>query len=270
MVLLWQVRAALASMGLADRRYTTDAPSFGRATEAVKWLLIINIGIFVLSFFMARTSLGVLLLPFGLVPNQFVFGLAVWQVVTYLFLHNPFGFSHILFNMLALYMFGSPLEAVWGSKRFLKFYFVCGIGAGLCVVVLNMLFGAGGTRTIGSSGAIYGLILAFGMLFPEATILFAFLFPIKAKYFVMIIGAIVFLSSFEGAGGAVSNFAHLGGMVFGFFYLRSRAFVRGASQRAGLIDSIGQRYRNWKLQRAKRKFQVYLRKRNSGSDRWVQ
>src|SRR5207244_9281421 len=112
------------------------------------------------------------------------------QLFTYMFLHDPGGFGHILFNMLALWMFGADLERHWGTRKFLKFYFLCGIGAGLCVVVGNYLFGNPLTRTIGASGAIYGLLMAFGVLWPDRTVLFSFLFPIKAKYFVMIIGGI--------------------------------------------------------------------------------
>ena len=104
---------------------------------------------------------------FGLVPQAVVEVFAVWQLVTYMFLHDPRGFGHILFNMLTLWMFGKDLEATWGTRRFLKFYFVCGVGAGICVVIGNSLFGTMATRTIGASGAIFGLLLAFGMLFPD-------------------------------------------------------------------------------------------------------
>ena len=114
--------------------------------------------------------------------------LEIWQLVTYMFLHSLQSFWHILFNMLTLWMFGSPVEETWGTRRFLQYYFLCGVGAGVCVVVANLAFGDPYQRVIGASGAIYGLLLAYGMLFPNQEVLFAFLFPIKAKYMVMIFG----------------------------------------------------------------------------------
>ena len=190
-----------------------------------------------------------------------VFG--IYQLFTYLFLHSPFGFGHILFNMLALWMFGSDLERAWGTKRFLQYYFLCGIGAGICVVIGNAIYGTLDTRTIGASGAIYGVLLAFGLLFPDTIVLFSFLFPIKAKYFVMIIGAIAFLSSFgaRGSGGGVSHVAHLGGMLFGYLYLKS-GFTK-----VDFLGSVRRQYDEWRVERARRKFQVYLRKKDP--DRWV-
>jgi membrane associated rhomboid family serine protease len=252
-------------MGLLDRSSNATI-SFGRVTPAVKWLLIANVGVFLVHFFLARAGLASLLAPFGLSAREVLTGFAFWQPVTYLFIHSAQSFSHILFNMLALYMFGSPLEQTWGSNRFLRFYFACGIGAGLLAVVLNLFFGSIDARTIGASGAVYGLLLAFGMMFPEAMVLFAFIFPMKAKYFVMIIGAIVFLSSIGDTGGNVSHFAHLGGMIVGFLYLRSgMLYKRGP----GLVSSLEQSYKDYKLRRAKKKFQVYLRKKDPNSDRWV-
>jgi membrane associated rhomboid family serine protease len=177
-----------------------------------------------------------------------------------MFLHDPYGFGHILFNMLMLWMFGKDLENVWGTKRFLQYYFLCGIGAGICVIAGNAMFGEMNVRTIGASGAIYGLLLAFGMLFPDVTVLFSFLFPIKAKYFVMIIGAIAFLSTLGDTGGGVSHVAHLGGMVFGYFYLKSRLV------RVDLFDALERQYKDYRVRRAKKKFQVYLRKHGSDRD----
>jgi membrane associated rhomboid family serine protease len=167
--------------------------------------------------------------------------------------------------MLALWMIGSDLERDWGTRQFLKYYFLCGVGAGVCVVGANALFGTLDTRTIGSSGAIYGLLLAYGVLYPDRILLFSFLFPIKAKYFVMILGAIAFLGSLGPSGGGVSNVAHLGGMVIGFFYLKRRRLSMGS-----LTGQIHQQYRDWKLRRAKKRFDVYLRRQESKRpDRWV-
>ncbi len=166
--------------------------------------------------------------------------------------------------MLMLWMFGSDLERDWGTKRFLQYYFLCGVGAGLCVVAANALFGSLDARTIGSSGAIYGLLLAYGVVYADRIVLLFFLFPMKAKYFVMIFGAIAFLGSFGASGGGVSYVAHLGGMIFGFVYLKRN--------RLGfdLLAPLDRQYNSWKLQRAKRKFEVYRRKHDSSKrDRWV-
>lgn len=254
------------SYGSYGGRYVRSGFSTGGAVpQGVKWLLIINTALFVVYYLAAHSGFHSYFFPFWLTPRWVVEGFAFWQLFTYMFLHDPGGFTHILFNMLALWMFGKDLEAVWGTKRFLQYYFVCGVGAGLCVVVLNLLFGSLDSRTIGASGAIYGLLLAFGMLFPDTTVLFSFLFPIKAKYFVMIIGAIAFLSTFGSTGDGVSHVAHLGGMIWGYAYLKSGYL------KVDMFGAIGRRYQQWKIERAKRKFQVYLRKRESESDRnrWV-
>ncbi|MEN6604580.1 MAG: rhomboid family intramembrane serine protease, partial [Bryobacteraceae bacterium] len=162
--------------------------------------------------------------------------------------------AHILFNMLTLWMFGVDLERDWGTRRFLRYYFLCGIGAGVCVVVANWIAGSLGARTIGSSGAIYGLLLAFGMLYPDRMVLFSFLFPIKAKYFVMILGAIDFLSSIGASKGGVSHVAHLGGLLVGYIYLRHGRY--SLDPVAGLIRA----YEAYKFRSAKRRFQRYMHK----------
>jgi len=227
----------------------------------VKWLLITNISIFVLNFLTQRFGFGVYFYPFGLVPGMVVHLLAVWQLVTYMFLHDPSGFGHILFNMLTLWMFGADLERDWGTRRFLRYYFLCGIGAGVCVVAANWFAGSLGARTIGSSGAIYGLLLAFGMLYPDRVVLFSFLFPIKAKYFVMILGAIDFLSSIGASDSGVSHVAHLGGLLVGYLYLKHGRYALDPV--AGFIRA----YEAWKFRRAKRRFQRYVHKHRGGNGR---
>jgi membrane associated rhomboid family serine protease len=154
--------------------------------QGVKWLLISNTAVFVLGYLLGQAGFpGIFNRWFALVPREVVFHFAIWQLATYLFLHG--GVGHLLFNMLALWMFGVTLERDWGTRKFLKYYFLCGIGAGLCDVTVNALLGNWYTSTIGASGAIYGVLLAFGVLYPEAIILFMFIFPIQAKYFVMIV-----------------------------------------------------------------------------------
>lgn len=242
-------------------KYPYSRSSFyGYFPTGVKWLLISNTAMFLLVYLGgARFSADFLLL--ALAPRAVVYHFAFWQLFTYLFLHG--GISHLLFNMLSLWMFGSMLEQDWGTRRFLKYYFLCGVGAGLCDVLVNAALGNWGTRTIGASGAIYGLLLAFGVLYPNQTVLMNFLFPIKAKYLVMIYGAIALLSAF-GQNSGVSNIAHLGGMLFGYMYLK----VRWPQFNLGLAQ-MNQAYKQWKLQRAKRKFQVYLRKQKRGGGPWV-
>jgi membrane associated rhomboid family serine protease len=258
-------------MAFTERPYTRSyIGSF--FPQGVKWLLISNIALFVLYFFANVSGYGALFNPFALVPRDVLFGFSLWQFVTYMFLHDPNGFGHILFNMLTLWMFGADLESDWGTRRFLKYYFLCGIGAGICVVVANVLFSPTLlTRTIGASGAIYGLLLAFGMLYPDRQVMFSFLFPIKAKYFVMILGAIAFMSSIAASGGGVSHVAHLGGMIFGYLFLR-RQRVRRRGGRIGhttLWGSAQNWYHDYKRQRARKKFEVYLRKQQSDRDRFV-
>jgi len=215
----------------------------------VKWLLIVNTAIWVLTYLSPslREELTVL---FALTPRLVIYNWTVWQLFTYMFLHG--GLTHILFNMFALWMFGTPLEQQWGTRKFLKYYIYCGIAAGVCDVGLNAALHHWNTSTIGASGAIFGLLLAFGVLYPDQTVLMGFLFPIKAKYMVMIYGAIELILSI-GPNTGISSFAHLGGMAFGYIYLKGRL------PRFHLPDGRGA-YRQWKLQRAKRKFQVYMRK----------
>jgi membrane associated rhomboid family serine protease len=253
-------------MAYSDRYYARSFSPGGYFPTGVRWLLISNVVLWLLNFIGVRSGFGEIFLHFGLVPAQVVHTFAVWQLFTYMFLHDPFGFGHILFNMLTLWMFGVDLERTWGTRRFLKFYFLCGIGAGFCVIVANYLFGNPFTRTIGASGAIYGLLMAFGALYPNTTVLFSFLFPIKAKYFVMIIGAIAFLSSL-GANNGVSNVAHLGGMLFGYVYLKTELRRPSKSTKFDPLGSLRREYRNWRMQRAKKKFEVYLRKHGGGP--WV-
>lgn len=248
--------------------YTSRYPSsrsfyYNPLPTGVKWLLIVNTALFVLYFFAVRVGAGAIFGSLSLWPRAVLTFPAIWQLFTYMFLHDPYGFGHILFNMFALWMFGTDLERDWGTKRFLQFYFLCGIGAGVSVVLANAFTGSLDTRTIGASGAIYGLLLAFGLLYPDRIILFSFLFPIKAKYFVMIIGVIAFMSSLGASGGGISHFAHLGGMIFGYIYLRKRLF------RFDLLGPISRQYQNYKVQRAKRRFETYMRKQNSDRDRWI-
>jgi membrane associated rhomboid family serine protease len=195
----------------------------------------------------------------GLIPKLVMRGM-IWQLVTYSFLH--FQLLHLLFNALSLWMFGSQLESDWGSKRFLEFYFFCTVAAALTTVAMSYTHILGlspATTTIGASGGIYGLLVAFGVLYGENEIMmFPLPFRIKAKYFVWGIVFLTLVGAIQERGG-VANFAHLGGLLFGYLYLK---FL----PRRGLMFSVSERYfsaRNdyyrWKRRRAARKFEVYMR-----------
>jgi len=140
----------------------------------------------------------------------------VWQLVTYMFMHG--GILHLLFNMLWLWMFGMELENVWGSKRFLIYYLVCGIGAGLSHLIISPILGQS-APVVGASGAIYGILVAFGFLFPDRPIFLYFLLPIRAKFFVVGVIALDLLSSMFGSPDGVAHLAHLGGAAVGFILL---------------------------------------------------
>jgi membrane associated rhomboid family serine protease len=182
----------------------------------------------------------------------------VWQTATYMFLHG--GIFHILFNMLALWMFGTELERVWGTRYFLKFYFLTGIGAGALTVLLSLLpfTGLQYANIIGASGAIYGLLLAYAMYFPDRPILLI-LFPVPAKIAVAVLGAIALFSSLSEAGG-VANATHLSGLLVAYLVLK------GA--RIHPISEVKYRYWKWKINRGK-KFDVYHGGRANDYDRRV-
>src|SRR5580658_3927686 len=225
--------------------------------KGVKWLLISNVAIFFVYYLAQRAGVAGPFIFLNLIPYAVVKDFFVWQLVTYAFLHQ--GFGHIIWNMLALWMFGADIERIWGTRRFVQFYFFCAVGAGICVVVANYLLPWGNPNlpTIGSSGAIFGILMVYAILFADREILWGFLIPIKVKYFVAIIGAVAFLSSF-GENTGVSNFAHLGGLLFGYLFLKT------PNMQFDPVAPMRRQYRDWKLQRAKKKFQVYLRKQGSG------
>ena len=222
----------------------------GYFPPGVKWLILINVGVFLLCYLGGSTVQ---------IPAQAYLALSavaairyflIYQVFTYMFVH--FATMHVLFNMLGLWFFGVPIEQSWGTQRFVKFYLYCGLAAGVCVLLVNMLVGDWGTPTLGASGAIFGILVAFGVLFPDSIILMFFLFPMKAKYAVMIYVAVELLTTF-GPNTGVSTVAHLGGAAFAYLALKHRLpSVR--------LPDFGGAYRQWKMQRAKKKFQVYMRK----------
>ncbi|MCF7833070.1 MAG: rhomboid family intramembrane serine protease [Candidatus Marinimicrobia bacterium] len=184
-----------------------------KLTPGIRVLIITNALIFLLGWIFPQLNKYMVIYG-GLVPDLFTKHFFLWQPISYMFLHG--GFMHLFFNMFALWMFGTELESQWGTKFFLKFYFISGIGAGILSAIIQP---ASQIPIIGASGAIYGLLLAFGLMYPNRIVYLNFLIPIKVKYFVMIFAAIELFSSIGGGGDGVAHLTHLSGMAFGYLFL---------------------------------------------------
>jgi membrane associated rhomboid family serine protease len=181
-------------------------------TRGVKILLITNAVVYLIQQFAGHQFTDAL----GVTPTKVLQDLSIYQLVTYMFLHGSF--FHILINMFILWMFGTEIERTWGIKRFLKYYLFTGIAGGIFTVAFQPNFTH---PTIGASGAIYGLLVAYAVLFPNRTIYLYFLFPIKVKYAVVMFVVIEFLASLAATPDGVGHWAHLGGAVVGFFYVKA-------------------------------------------------
>jgi len=237
---------------------TLSLPPF---TRAVTWLIGINTGVFVLTLLVARTSVYPFIETyFPLVPADVVQHGFIWQLVTYSFLHGSVG--HWFWNMFGLWMFGSAFENAWGTRRFVELYFIGVVGAAITTIALSFshLLGNPEQATIGASGGIYAILIAYGILFAEREIMMIpFPFLIKAKYFVGILIVITLVMAISGGGG-VAYVAHLGGLLFGWLYVRrgpKPALVNAnfSERYYGMRNS----YYRWKRRRAARKFEVYMR-----------
>lgn len=247
------------------RTFSLSLPPF---TKAVKWLVLINAAVYLLMLVLQAFDpylQGMIFAALSLIPSLVVHGW-IHQLVTYAFLHD--GFWHIGGNMFGLWMFGSAMESEWGAKKFTEFYFFCAIGAALTTIAVaySGLHSVNpNVPTVGASGAILGILMAFGMVFGDREI---FMFPLpisfKAKYFVAIYGFFTLANAISVAnpsqGGArIAYAAHLGGFIFGYLYVKfvpKRGLVYGTSERYfGLRNS----YYRWKRKRAARKFEVYMR-----------
>jgi len=225
--------------------YNSSSASFGGPiAKTVKLLILTNIAVFILQWLFRVAGSNALELYFGLVPWRITHEFLVWQFVSYMFLHDTHQFFHIFINMFTLYMFGNDLERVWGPKRFLTYYFITGVGAGICsfLVAPNAA-----TVTIGASGAVYGLLLAYGLLYPNRLVYLYFLFPVKVKWFVIVMGVLAFMSSVSGSSPGVSSIAHLGGLLVGLVFLKGSAWLQRYQRR--------QDYR--KQEELKRRFEAY-------------
>lgn len=203
-------------------------------TRAVKWLLIINVSIW---FLFQVVMEGFLRIPFtslfGMFPGKVLFDFQIWQVFTYMFLHSM-QVTHILFNMLMLWFFGAELEQRWGLKFFVTYYLISGVGAAIlyCLGIWGYSLATGSQTglivpVIGASGAIFGLLLAQGILFGDRVVYFFMLFPMKTRYFVMLMGAIQMASMMTSSvsGGEVAYLAHLGGIASGYLCLKAKDYI---------------------------------------------
>jgi len=225
---------------------------FNRPSKALTVLIGVNV-----IMFLATYVAPSLQLQLGLVPMWVVREKHVWQPVTYMFIHA--GLFHIVFNMLALWMFGAELERIWGTRFFLKFYFITGIGAAFLTIAASLLpFGPlqqlYASDIVGASGAIYGLLLAYALYFPDRPIYMYFVFPVPARIFVAIIGAITFFSSLSESGG-VANATHLGGLLVAYLYLTS--LRKGPRIQLNPWAEVKYRWVKWRLASARKKFDVY-------------
>ncbi|HJY88397.1 MAG TPA: rhomboid family intramembrane serine protease [Candidatus Acidoferrales bacterium] len=239
-------------------------------TPAIKVLLIATTAVFLvqkLLELLAGEGPALIFIHFlGLVPFAVLHGF-IWQLFTYLFLHGSL--LHLLLNMFVLWMFGRDLELYWGRRRFYVYYFLTGIGAGIINVAVKGLLYSPSSRaleipTIGASGAIYGILLAAAMVFPDRQILlipFPVTLPMRA--YVAVIGAIEFFATLGATGDNISHISHLGGMLVGYLYLRRGSFFYG----------LRNQYSDWKRRRLRRKFDVYMRQHKDDSsprpDRWL-
>jgi membrane associated rhomboid family serine protease len=242
------------------REMTLSFPPF---TRAVVWLLGINTAVFLgLSAFGSRAVIQWVYLNLGLVPEMTVFHFAIWQIVTYSFIHV--GFWHWFGNMLGIWMFGATFESAWGMRRFLELFFVGVVGAALTTIILSFahILITPDVPTVGASGGVFAILMAFGLVFGENEIMMIpFPFLIKAKYFVLILIVVTVAFAISGGGG-VAYLAHLGGLLFGYLYVRF-APARGMSGRFSLSEwyyGLNNSYYRWKRRQAAKKFEVYMRK----------
>jgi membrane associated rhomboid family serine protease len=257
-------------MGSYGRSYGFRTNWKGFVTPAIKTIVLICTGVFLIQtlvgLFLPRFS-DPLLETFGLVPRAVTHGLRIWQPLTYLFLHG--GLWHLLLNMLFLWMFGVDLERAWGTRRFWNYFLVTGIGAGLVNVLVKTVLDPHGIAsslipTIGASGAIYAVLVAAAIIFPDRQVwLIPFPVHIPMKIYVIAAVAIEFFLTLGAGGDNVSHVTHLGGIAIGYIYLRRGSFMYRARNS----------YLDWKRKRARRKFEVYARDHRdeppSRPDNWL-
>ena len=222
----------------------------GAMPSGVKHLILITGGVYLVQLVFPAVTVYL-----GLYPPA-VLSLEVWRLFTYMFLHG--GLFHLLMNMFVLYMFGSQLEQVWGRRRFLRYYLICGVGAGLFALLpLPAFFNA---LHIGASGAVYGLLLAYGLLFPSAQVYLLGILPMSARHMVILFGFISLAGSLSAASDGVSHIAHLGGLVVGYVLLRRGRLIPGRRSRLGVLWNDFMRRR--RRARFERYYEEHARKRS--------
>jgi membrane associated rhomboid family serine protease len=248
-------------MALSSRPYSNRYVPSSRFPVGTKWLLIVTTAISILFRLFGSLPTVSFLHLLILQPEAVLRHFAVWQLFTYMFVNADIW--QLVWNMLALWMFGAELERTWGTPRFLRFYLGCGVIAALAATIASFFWGGAMylmPLPLGAAEAVLGLLVGYAVMFPDNTLLFGFLIPLKSKYFVMIIAAVVILQSIFTIPVVM---AHVGALAAGYLLLRGkRLYVRG-----NLLAS--DTYKDWKLRRAKRKFQVYLRKNDSSRDRTI-
>ena len=189
-------------------------------TDAIKILVSVNFGIYILQSVSGKEDVFFRL--FGLVPSTFISDLMLWQPFTYLFFHAPFdcsvGISHILLNMLGLWVFGRELEQAWGKTKFLRYYFTTGIGSGLITYFFQI---SSDNPVIGASGAVYGILLAYGISYPNRMLYIWGLIPVRSMWLVIIMGSIAFFGLLGNADG-ISHVTHISGMFIGYVLLKKK------------------------------------------------
>jgi membrane associated rhomboid family serine protease len=187
----------------------------GFFTRIVGFLIIANVIAYLVGWIGGIKVASQMIKWGGLTPTDIKQGY-LWQFFTYMFLHGSF--FHLLFNMFTLWMFGCEIERSWGSKEFLKYCIITGVGAGILSFVLSF---NSDIPTIGASGAIFGILVAYALMFPNRLIYIWFLFPVKAKYLVAFFAIFTLIASFNYSGGGIAHFTHLGGMIVGYLYIKA-------------------------------------------------
>ncbi len=228
---------------------------WGPLTPTVKSLMIINGVVFLIQQVGGLLAPGLLESVFGISYAGVFYSFFLWQPLTYMFLHG--GFMHIFFNLFTLWMFGGELENLWGGRKFLRYYLLSGIGAGFFILAMNYYSVSSlgfAPQTIGASGAIYALLMAYGYTWPNREVLLYFLFPIKVKYIVLGLGLMEFfgsLSMASGKAGNISHIGHLGGLLCGYILLRffkNSSMSSASRERASIISDAAKKIRLQKKQ----------------------
>lgn len=216
----------VADMTWSDRRYGEQLLPGRRSNAVVRNIIIATAAVWLFEMIAGRQAQAWVIYYFGLHPKGLVGKFFIWQPFTYVFVHSPRSAFHILFNMLCLWWLGQSVADVLGSKRFILLYLGAGVAAGLTYCLFRPAY-----PVVGASGAVMAVMVAFAVLFPETTILFMFIFPMKARYMAMLLIGISLVFSIAGSGG-IAHTAHLGGALFGLLFFKFRPFVRAVSSEA--------------------------------------